>query len=171
MYIYVCVYRNFVSSCLIEICCSLFPSNLTLRAGSTYRHCGGVIVQIEAIYQNPNFTYVEEDYDISVLKLVTPLSFGSKIAPVALPDFNQPIVAGSISQISGWGDMTEGGNSLPRQLRATEVPLVSLEDCRASYGASSITDRMVCAGYPEGGKDTCQVKLIGKFIKSGLDKM
>lgn len=76
---------------------------------------------------------------------------------MALPKSNQPIIAGSIGQVSGWGALSEGG-SFPSQLQVVEVPLVSLEDCRAAYGRSSITDVMLCAGYPDGGKDACQVR-------------
>ena len=35
------------------------------------------------------------------------------------------------------------------------VPLVSADVCSKAY-PGSITDRMLCAGLPEGGKDSCQ---------------
>jgi len=38
-----------------------------------------------------------------------------------------------------------------------DVPVVSDADCRASYGEADIADSMICAGFPEGGKDSCQV--------------
>lgn len=76
---------------------------------------------------------------------------------MALPEFHQPIIPGSIGQVSGWGTSVEGG-SPSEQLQVVEVPIVSLEDCRAAYGASSVTDKMICAGFPEGGRDACQVK-------------
>lgn len=90
------------------------------------------------------------------MRLARPLWFGPTIAPVALPELNQPIAAGSVSQITGWGRLSEGGG-YPTQLQVVELPVVSVEDCRAVYGASSITEKMVCAGIPEGGKDSCQV--------------
>lgn len=130
---------------------------MAIRAGSTYRNTGGVLVQVARFYQNPNYSSWTIDYDISVIELATPLTFGSAIAPVALPEFNEPIVPGAISQVSGWGALTEGGSS-PNQLQVVDVPVVSQAECRAAYGTSSITDRMVCAGVPEGGKDACQVK-------------
>ena len=37
------------------------------------------------------------------------------------------------------------------------VPVVSDTNCRLSYGEDDIADSMVCAGLPEGGKDSCQV--------------
>lgn len=46
----------------------------------------------------------------------------------------------------------------PFSLRCVEVPIMSDQDCKDSY-VGMITDRMVCAGYLEGGKDACQVFL------------
>lgn len=99
--------------------------------------------------------------------LESPISFGPGIAAVALPELNQTIAAESIAQVSGWGTLREGGITLPDQLQVVEVPIVSLEDCRAAYGSSSVTDRMICAGFPEGGKDACQVNFLN-YLKSQI---
>ena len=51
----------------------------------------------------------------------------------------------------------EGGK---RPLKQASVPLVSLDTCRRRdwLGAEFvITDNMMCAGYEQGGVDTCQV--------------
>lgn len=44
----------------------------------------------------------------------------------------------------------------PFYLQCVEVPILSDRDCENSY-PGMITERMVCAGYLEGGKDACQV--------------
>lgn len=44
----------------------------------------------------------------------------------------------------------------PFYLQCVEVPILSNKDCEPSY-PGMITERMVCAGYLEGGKDACQV--------------
>lgn len=133
-------------------------SDLAVRAGTSYRNSGGIVVQLAAIYQNPDYNDANVDYDISVLQLSSPLSLGSTIAPITLPKLNQPLVPGTISQVTGWGSLRESGSFL--QLQVVEVPLVSIEECRESYGTDSVTDRMLCAGLREGGKDACQVRPI-----------
>lgn len=80
---------------------------------------------------------------------------------MALPEFNQTIITGSIAQISGWGLLAENAG-LSTQLQATEVPIVSLEEYRVAYAPltdKDVTERMVCAGLPEGFKDACRVRI------------
>lgn len=42
------------------------------------------------------------------------------------------------------------------KLQCLNIPILSDEDCDNSY-PGMITDAMFCAGYLEGGKDSCQV--------------
>lgn len=135
-------------------------SSLTVRAGSSIRNSGGVVVSLETYHQHPDFDYWYIDYDISILHLASELSFGTSIGPVALPELNQAVAAGTPAVVTGWGSTAEGG-SLPLQLQVVDVPIVSQEDCQAAYGSAAVTDRMICAGLlEEGGKDACQVRNI-----------
>lgn len=60
--------------------------------------------------------------------------------------------------------LTEGG-SISDTLQEVTVPIMSNAQCRKTgYGEKRITDNMLCAGIPEGGKDSCQVKLIRRSI-------
>ena len=45
--------------------------------------------------------------------------------------------------------------SQPNVLQEVEVPVVSNNECSNSY--SGIIDSQICAGFPEGEKDSCQV--------------
>lgn len=62
---------------------------LSVRVSSSYRDTGGMVVSISQLYQNPRYDYWTVDYDISVLRLSSTLTFGSAIAAVALPEFGQ----------------------------------------------------------------------------------
>lgn len=43
-------------------------------------------------------------------------------------------------------------------LQEVTVPILSNSECRKSgYGSSRITDNMMCAGFKDGEKDSCQV--------------
>ena len=58
---------------------------------------------------------------------------------------------------SGWGTLHEDGKP-SCLLQSVDVPVMSQQDCRnTSYSPRMISDNMLCAGYPQGGKDSCQV--------------
>lgn len=43
-------------------------------------------------------------------------------------------------------------------LQEVTVPILSNSECRkTAYGSSRITDNMMCAGFKDGDKDSCQV--------------
>jgi len=59
---------------------------------------------------------------------------------------------------SGWGTVKEDGKP-SCILQKVEVPVMSNQECRmnTNYSQKMISDNMLCAGYPEGMKDSCQV--------------
>lgn len=64
---------------------------------------------------------------------------------------------------SGWGTLHEHGKP-SCILQEVEVPVMSLQDCRnTSYDPDMISDNMLCAGYPEGQRDSCQVRYFSLF--------
>ena len=56
------------------------------------------------------------------------------------------------------------------------VPIISQSTCQKDYPWETIDDTMICAGYPEGGKDTCVgdsggpmvCEADGKYILEGV---
>lgn len=48
------------------------------------------------------------------------------------------------------------------------MPVIDSESCREkSYYGDVITDKMICAGFPVGGKDACQGDSGGPLIYEG----
>lgn len=63
--------------------------------------------------------------------------------------------------------LQEGGMTSPKLMRVS-VPIVSRTKCEEAYkGLSTITSRMICAGYTEGGKDSCQGDSGGPLTANG----
>ena len=69
--------------------------------------------------------------------------------------------ANEIGVVTGWGRTISGGDT-SNVLLKVEVPIMSNIDCKTNtaYKAEEIFDSMLCAGYMEGGKDSCQVRLV-----------
>ena len=76
------------------------------------------------------------------------------------------VSAGTRCWLTGWGTLQSGG-SQPEILQQVSVPVVSQGTCKKSY-KNKIHDSMICAGYPEGGKDACQGDSGNPRGKSGI---
>jgi secreted trypsin-like serine protease len=125
---------------------------------------GGERHRIERIVRHPQYRAATSDYDIAVIKLATPAS-GIRTARL-LTSAQEPTLAadGDLSFVTGWGNLRSSGTRYPEELQQVQVPIVSNSDCKASYGNNQITDRMICAGLPQGGKDSCQGDSGGPLI-------
>lgn len=84
--------------------------------------------------------------------------------------FSAKTFAGLNGTVTGWGATAESG-AISQTLQEVTVPILSNADCRATkYPSQRITDNMLCAGYQEGSKDSCQV-INNKFFLSFLSSL
>jgi len=121
---------------------------------------------IDKIIGHPDYDSRDLTNDICMLKLSKPLEWTDFVQPIALPEAMQETEANTDAIVTGWGTTSEGGLALPNVLHKVTVPVVADEECAASYSSSGIAvvDSMICAGLPEGGKDSCQGDSGGPFI-------
>ncbi|XP_028396557.1 MAM and LDL-receptor class A domain-containing protein 2-like [Dendronephthya gigantea] len=124
-------------------------------------HEQDIDIAVNGITVHPQYDPAPTDYDIAIIKLSTPVKYTQRIKPVCInkgKDFT-----GQRCYISGWGRLSSGG-ATPNILQEAQVPIVTVQQCRTAYGHSSITDRMLCAGYSHGGTDTCQGDSGGPLV-------
>lgn len=76
------------------------------------------------------------------------------IRPVCLPPAGLSYTK-DCGLVIGWG-VTEQGGTVSPVLREVQVPIVSNAECRSRSYGMRVTDNMLCAGEPEGGRDACQ---------------
>lgn len=119
-------------------------------------------VSIEWKKQHENFDSSRINNDIGLIKLVQSVQITDGIRPICLPvfeplrskdlTFHQPFVV-------GYGATSFRG-ALASILQETQVPIVPINQCAASYQTiypgQSFDNRVLCAGFPAGGKDACQ---------------
>ena len=115
------------------------------------------------IIQHEDYHAFTTSNDLSLLQFSSPLTFNDFVQPIALPEAGHTATGDCI--VSGWGTLTEGGNT-PTVLMKVTVPVVTDEECRDAYGESKVEDSMICAGLTEGGKDSCQGDSGGPFVCS-----
>jgi trypsin len=137
-------------------CTEWFPEYpLEVQAGSNNINAGGQRVLVTAAIDHPQYDYWTLENDISVLHLAGPLNLALPgIATIAMPVQGAGTAVGTSARVSGWGALYEGHPGVDL-LRYVLVPVISNADCNALYGGG-ITAGMLCAGFPEGGRDACQ---------------
>ncbi|XP_044741979.1 trypsin-7-like [Chrysoperla carnea] len=145
----------------------ILASRLKVRAGTSIKGKGGVLIQVKTVYVNEKYNDDNTDFDVSLLVLAEPLSFSDQIQPIALPSEKEYLDEPELSVITGWGDLHSGGSS-PSQLQKVIVPIVSQDKCVKAYAGYEVTERMICAGVlGEGGKDACEGDSGGPLVSNG----
>lgn len=126
-----------------------------IRAGSTYRDTGGVLIDVDKIIKHPKYGNTLHDYDFAIIKLKTYDSLLSNTNNfVKLPVNGEETKNNETALVTGWGD-TYDDNEDENHLRFIEVPVISTRSCRKYFKENSIpiTDRMICAGLESGGEE------------------
>ncbi|XP_050096515.1 trypsin-7-like [Anopheles aquasalis] len=138
-------------------------STISLRGGSSDRTTGGIVFQAAQIINHPDYSDTTLDFDVCLIRITT--SFvGPNIAPATLAPEGTDYPAGTRTVVSGWG-LTSPISPLPINLMAVELPLISQESCRSTWGALGVTDNMICASEP--GRDACNGDSGGPLTNNG----
>ncbi|XP_058452709.1 trypsin-1-like [Malaya genurostris] len=139
-------------------------SNLKVRVGSSRHASEGRLIDINRIVQHPNYNSDSIDYDYSLLNLKEVIEFGSNAKPIALPKQGEAVKDNTRCTISGWGN-TQSSAESNAVLRAAYVPAVNQQRCNKAYEIyGGVTDRMICAGLRQGGRDSCQGDSGGPMV-------
>ncbi|XP_067103113.1 mannan-binding lectin serine protease 1 isoform X1 [Osmerus mordax] len=128
---------------------------------------------VERIVLHPNFDPRNYDNDIALVKLSHAVPFSQLVRPVCLPPpqgkgrHAPPL--NTLGLVAGWGISNPNASDtglVADVLQYVKLPVVAQEECESSYASRSlnITDNMFCAGFYEGGHDTCMGDSGGAFV-------
>ncbi|XP_067633522.1 trypsin eta-like [Eurosta solidaginis] len=113
------------------------------------------------------FSTYTADYDIGLLFVDLPFEFTADGATLRSINIRrQRPAAGHLATVVGWGYREEFGPS-SNYLKEIQVPIVSQSECVSIYGVGEVTERMICAGFVNGGHDACQGDTGGPLIYNG----
>nr|XP_020649785.1 transmembrane protease serine 9 [Pogona vitticeps] len=128
-----------------------FAGITSLAAAET----SSVKASVKRVVAHPAYDPARLDFDVALLELSHPLTFGKYVQPLCLPLAVHKFPAGQKCLISGWGSVREGNASKPENLQRASVGILDQKTCNALYNFS-LTERMLCAGFLEGQVDSCQ---------------
>lgn len=139
------------------------PTSVVIGLHDHQQMEGAEVFRPAQVIAHPSYT--DLDYDYALIRLDRESSF----QPIALSSADP--AAGTEVTTAGWGYTRENNFSLPRNLRKVNVPVVSRAQCNVAY-KNKISDRMICAGLEQGGKDSCQGDSGGPlFSGQGADRV
>uniref|UniRef100_A0A4W4EDD0 Transmembrane serine protease 15 n=1 Tax=Electrophorus electricus TaxID=8005 RepID=A0A4W4EDD0_ELEEL len=105
---------------------------------------------VDQVIMNQLYNRETKDADIALMHLKTQVNFTGRLSTCC-----QQFEPGRKCVIAGWGYLTEGG-SVANILQQAVLPILSRAQCQEWLPEYDITERMVCAGYAEGGIDSCK---------------
>ncbi|KAG8431167.1 hypothetical protein GDO86_019328 [Hymenochirus boettgeri] len=136
-------------------------------------------ILVKSVIIHPNYTSFKNGYDISLLELSNPVHFTNEILPICLPAAKVTFPTGLKCWSSGWGNIaSDVPLAYPSTLQEVALPLIDAPLCNYLYhlpytthtAPVDIIDNMICAGYVNGGKDTCKGESGGPLVCAGDDR-
>ncbi|CAG5111566.1 Oidioi.mRNA.OKI2018_I69.chr2.g5861.t1.cds [Oikopleura dioica] len=93
--------------------------------------------------------------DIAIVVMEDEVEFTDKVSPMCLPKESVCFSEGTPCVATGWGRIDSQTNSFPDMLQEVAVKIIDRERCKQFHGYDTVTENMICAGYENGGRDSC----------------
>jgi trypsin len=126
------------------------PDQIVMGILNVQTLAGAETFTTKKAFIHPQHNSTTHDFDYALLEL----DHDATTAPVSL-NANTAIEQTQVmATVAGWGALSESSYTDSNILMTVDVPLVTDQNCQAAY-PNQITANMLCAGYPQGGKDAC----------------
>jgi secreted trypsin-like serine protease len=115
---------------------------------------GSKTYRVKRAIRHPFYDESTVDWDIALVELA---EAAGEYETVQLQK-GRATLEGKMATVIGWGATNPKGTQYPSIMQEVSVPIVSNEVCNEAYdprGGDVITENMMCAGYTQGGLDSC----------------
>jgi trypsin len=139
------------------------PSSIAVVGGRLDLRTDGGATSVVSKYQiAEGYSTPSRGKDIALLTLAQPMSYA--VLPVAAT--TAVYEARNVGVVYGWGRQAEHDTNKSPLLHKASIPIMADEQCSGIY-ARYDARAMFCAGYPEGGIDSCIDDSGGPFVVDG----
>lgn len=125
------------------------------------------VFTVEEVLEHERYRRRTNEHDLVLLKLNKP----SRYPPIALYDaLNRTVnleAPGTLLQVAGYGQQAVDTSSTSTSLQVVDLPLRDSEECAQTLPFFS--GNILCAGYDQGGKDSCQGDSGGAMFRKLFD--
>jgi secreted trypsin-like serine protease len=145
------------------------PSEVDVVLGTNRLENPVTRIRSAQIIVHPSYTRGPEDFDLALIRLSSSVNFPT-VQPL-MPTQGSSSRVGVKAKVIGWGDQAFDSNNYPIDLHEAVVPISDQVQCNTAYknadeSGYGVTDRMICASYPQGGIDACQGDSGGPLLVS-----
>jgi secreted trypsin-like serine protease len=136
---------------------------IQVYGGSNELERNGTVFPVDRVVVHERYDDGTQENDVALVH-VTRRYTGEMVRLLEPADTERFASDGTLAVVVGWGLTAEGG-AVQNALRRVTVQILSNKTCNglAAY-AGAVSDGMLCAGFPEGGKDSCQGDSGGPMV-------
>ncbi|XP_064072110.1 trypsin, alkaline B-like [Vanessa tameamea] len=138
------------------------PSNLLIRAGSSFANSGGTIYNVMNMIGHFNYETHTAKHDIGVIRIRNEFMFGGNVQVGRIGGYQ--IGDDQVVWAAGWGHTSFNGQP-SEELRHVQIWTVNQNTCRQNYGTMNvITEYVLCAGPREANNGICSGDSGGPLV-------
>ncbi|XP_014256631.1 trypsin-1-like isoform X2 [Cimex lectularius] len=129
--------------------------------GHDLREQTGAHLPVSKLLLHPKYECSRYVNDIALIELSAPLSWSDAVRPACFPTQTTDTFTNYGAVVAGWGWTSEvtGSGGRANVLQKVALTVVDNERCRDWYRSQgkkvNILDSQMCAGFEDGGKDSC----------------
>uniref|UniRef100_A0A803W9V0 Peptidase S1 domain-containing protein n=1 Tax=Ficedula albicollis TaxID=59894 RepID=A0A803W9V0_FICAL len=127
---------------------------------------GAQLRRIKKLVRHKNYNKNDKSNDIALLQLSKPVECNAYTQVACVADPTTSLSDLQNCWVAGWGATTARAQNSSDVLQEAEVQLIDVQLCNSSrWYSGKIHTHNLCAGYPEGKIDTCQVGACHEPLK------
>jgi trypsin len=129
-------------------------TNIYIGLHDQNRLTDGEMITPKRVIRHPQYDDDTTDFDFALIELNNDSTFAPIDVNVDEIPISDDVTSQTFATTAGWGETAPSFRDSATRLQKVSLPLASAGLCDQGY-PSQITERMICAGYVEGGKDAC----------------